>query len=87
VLDADGLALLDFALNRLALGRLAAASTGFCGIGEQQCCQREDETECSHGKTPCSLHGCVSASWPVQGSGKHFQIPLATQNSGARYLD
>lgn len=50
MLDADGLALLDFALNRLALGRLAAASTGFCSIGEQQCCQREDETECSHGK-------------------------------------
>lgn len=51
------LALLNFALNRLALGRLAAASASFCGIGEQHCCQREDETECSHGKTPCSLHG------------------------------
>jgi hypothetical protein len=56
-MNLDRLALYNFALNWLALDWLAALiAASFSGVCEQHCCQRKDETKCSHRKTLRTFH-------------------------------
>lgn len=79
------LALFNLALHWLALSWLAAVLCFSC-VGQQHCCQRDDQTEVSHDFNPSfSIRHCVSPFVPRR-QGTRFQVRGPSKTPADRSL-